>query len=135
MNETSSPQARKRSVSERIGDVERRLEFRRGRIEYNVHEIKERLSRTSTWLPIGAAAGAIAIGYAVARARPHGSAARTLYAPRRERDERRAGTAATVLGLAGGLTRMAFSPQGRALWQVFRRGIQRGREYARWRRR
>ena len=55
--------------------------------------------------------------------------------PRRTRDERKAGMAATILGLAGGVTRIALSPQGRALWQVFRRGIERGREYARWRRR
>lgn len=130
MNDT-----RKRSVNERIGDVERRLELRRGRIDYNVQEIRDRLSRKSTWVPLGAAAGAIAIGYAVARARSQKESARTLYMPRRTDDGRKAGMAATILGLAGGVTRIALSPQGRALWQVFRRGVERGREYARWRRR
>jgi len=124
---------KKRSVNDRIADVERRLELRRGRIEYNVQEIKDRLSRKSTWVPLGAAAGAIAIGYAVARARSQQKTARTLYMPRRVYEERKAGVAATVLGLAGGLARIALSPQGRMLLQAFRRGIQRGREYARWR--
>ncbi len=124
---------KKRSVDERIGDVERRLELRRSRIEYNVQEIKDRLSRKSTWVPLGAAAGAIAIGYAIARARSQQKAARTLYVPRRVYEERKAGKAATILGLAGGVARIALSPQGRMLLQAFRRGIQRGREYARWR--
>lgn len=123
----------RRPLDARIADLERRLELRRTRIEYNAHEIRERLARKSTWLPLGAAAGAIAIGYAVARARSQDTSARSLYLPRPARDPRRAGLAATVLGLAGGLTRLALSPQGRALWQVFRRSIQRGREYARWR--
>ena len=121
---------RKPTVSERIDDVERRLEMRRGRIEYNVREIKERLARKSTWWPVGAAAGAIAIGFAVARARSQRNAARTLYVPRRRYEERKVSKAASVLGLAGGLLRIALSPQGRALWQAFRRGVERGRAYA-----
>lgn len=123
---------KKRSVDDRIKDVERRLELRRGRIEYNAQEIKATLSRKSTWVPLGAAAGAIAIGYAVARARSQEKSARTLYMPRRVYEERKAGMVATILGLAGGIARIALSPQGRLLWQAFRRGIQRGREYARW---
>lgn len=121
----------RRTVNERIGDVERRLEMRRGRIEYNVREIKERLARKSTWWPLGAAAGAVAIGIALARSRR--PAARVLYAPRPVYEERKVGRAATIFGLAGGLLRIALSPQGRALWQAFRRGVERGREYA-WRR-
>lgn len=125
-------ETRKRSLNERIGDVERRLEVRRERIEYNVDEIRSRLSRKSTWVPLGVVAGAVAIGYAVARARAQEKTVRTLYMPRRDHEERRAGMAATILGLAGGLARIALSPQGRMLWQAFRRGIQRGRDYARW---
>ncbi len=116
----------KKSVDERIGDVERRLEFRRGRIEHHVHEIeqrareiKERLTRKSTWMPIGAVAGALAIGFAVARARASDQSVHRSSLPPLER---RAGLAATVLGLAGGATRLALSPQGRALWHAFKRG-------------
>lgn len=118
-----------RPIDERIADVERRLEFRRGRIEYDVREIKDRLSRQSRWLPLGAAAGAIVVGFAIARARSRPEAARTLYAPGRVYEARKAGMAASVLGLAGSIARIALSPQGRLLWKAFRRGIERGRAY------
>ena len=120
---------RTRTVEQRIGDVERRLELRRGLIEYNVEAIKERIARKTTWIPLGAAAGAVAIGFALARARSGPVSAHRLYMPRQV--ERKAGIVATVLALAGGATRFALSPQGRALWQVFKRGIERGRGHTR----
>jgi len=116
---------RKRSLDERIGDVERRLELRRGRIALDLLGIRERLSRKTTWIPLGVVAGALAIGVAVARGRSRPSPVSM------GREERRAGVAATVIGLAGAAARLALSPQGRALWAAFRRGMSYARSRAR----
>jgi hypothetical protein len=121
--------ARKQTVDERIGDVERRLEIRRGRIEQDLDEIKERLARKTTWVPLVAAIGALAVGYAVARAQSGDRSPRRLDLPRGG-IERKGGIVAVALGLVAGAARFALSPQGRTLWQVFRRGMARGREHA-----
>jgi hypothetical protein len=125
----SSDAATKQTVDERVADVERRLEIRRGRIEQDLDEIKERLSRKTTWVPLVAAIGALAVGYAVARAQSRDGSPRGLAVPRRG-VERKGGIVTVALGLVAGAARFALSPQGRALWQVFRRGVARGREYA-----
>jgi hypothetical protein len=122
--------ASKQTVDERIGYLERRLEIRRGRIEHDVEEMKERLSQKTTWVPLVAAAGALVLGYAVARAHSGDRSPHGLDVPRRK-TELKGGIAATTLGLAAGAARLALSPQGRTLWQAFRRGVTRGRESGR----
>ena len=107
----NSDATRKQPIDERIGDVERRLEIRRGRIEHDLDEIKERLSRKTTWVPLLAALGALAVGYAVARAQ-----SATLHragSTCREADEA-GGIVAVALGLVAGAMRFALSPPNEA---------------------
>jgi hypothetical protein len=105
-------------LSEQVARVERKLEVRRARtrrhwqeVQSDVHRIAERSAR---WTPLVGVAAVALLGFTLAR---QGSGSSALVV-------RRAGAAsvwASVVALATTALRIALSPQGRQVWNAWRR--------------
>ncbi len=101
-----------RGLDERIATVERKLELRRERIVRHLQEVRAGVGSASRWLPLIAAGGALVVGVLAARRRTVSPATATAV--------RRTSWLATAVAIAGTATRVAMSPQARALWNAWR---------------
>ena len=108
-----------RSLSEQVALVERKLEVRRARtrrhwreVQSDVHRIAERSAR---WTPLVGVVAVALFGFTLARQHAGTSA---LVARRTAN----AGVWASLVALATTALRIAFSPQGKAFWEAWRRG-------------
>jgi len=105
-------------LSEQVALVERKIEVRRARtrrhwqeVQSDVHRIAERGAR---WTPLVGVVAVALLGYRLARQRSGTSALGV----------RRAGKAslfAPAVALATTALRIAFSPQGKEVWNAWRR--------------
>ena len=99
-----------RSLTDRIAQVERKLELRRQRTARHWSEARAHVERATGWLPLLAVAGALAIGIATGR-----GAGPVPSAPLRK-----AGVLAPVAAIVATAMRFALSPQSRMLWSAVR---------------
>lgn len=109
-----------------IALVEKRMALRRERIAGNLEETRVEASRAignaTRWLPVAGAAGALVVGFMVAR---HRRAAERV-SPASFRSPAPApvapaakGALATIIALAAGAIRFATSTEGRMAWRAF----------------
>ena len=107
------------SVTDRIKDVERRIEVRRERTARHFDETREEVSRiavkAASWLPMVAVAGSLAVGFAAARvplkrAAPVEKTVRPAAA--------RGGIIASILAVGATALRIAASSEARTFWNA-----------------
>ena len=102
------------SLSEQVDLVEKKIEIRRTRTRRHWHEVQADFQRRTRWAPLVGVAAMAFVGFTLARQR--GTPA-FVDRPRTGAS----GTWALLAALATSALRIAFSPQGRALWSAWRR--------------
>ncbi len=114
------------SLDAQIALVEERMALRRARIAGNVVDARAEASRVAQratrWLPVAGVAGALAVGFVLARHRRTAPSAAVrafsrTSAPLAPPVAR--GALATVIALAAGALRFAMSVEGRMAWRAF----------------
>jgi len=117
------------SLDAQIALVEKRMELRRDRIALNLQDARAQAStlahKAMRWLPAVGAAGALAVGFLVARQRRAAKVAPSVVArafartPPPVSAPAARGALATALMLAAGALRFAMSSEGRLAWRAF----------------